>query len=111
MLTGQKLIMENFIAERRLIAESISDGERKNITIRIGIPYWIEEGEIAGCPVHYEGLFRSFNDRKGADLLQALQLASNINVVLATASDEFNFYWQSGEPYELEEAKATLRGE
>jgi hypothetical protein len=101
--------MENFIAERRLIAESTLDGKRKDVTIRIGIPYWIEEGEIAGCAVRYDGLFPVFNDRKGTDLLQALQIASDIDIVLAAMSDEFKFYWPSGELYELDTARAVLR--
>jgi hypothetical protein len=102
--------MHTFIAERRLIAESTANGERTNITIRVGTPYWVVEGELAACPVQFNGLFREFNDMKGMDLLQALQLASNVDAVLAAMSGEFNFFWESGEEYDLDEAKAILKG-
>jgi hypothetical protein len=101
--------MQGFIAERRLIAESLADGQRRNIVIRVGLPYWIEENELAGCSVIFEGLFESFSDRKGIDLLQALQIASNIDVFLAAMSDRFRFFWESGTPYDLEAGRTTLR--
>lgn len=96
--------MKNFIAERCLIAERIADGLRKDVAIRIGVPYWIEAGEEAACAVQFEGLPLSLSDRRGVDLLQALQIASDIDVFLVAMEDEFKFYWRSGEPYKL---KAT----
>jgi hypothetical protein len=94
--------MQNFIAERHLVAVSKVDGLRKEVLVRIGIPYWIEEAEVAGCSVEYKGLFDSFADRQGIDLLQALQIASDIDPFLKAMSDEYDFYWQSGESYEFE---------
>ncbi len=101
--------MQRFIAERRLIAESLENNQRKNIVIRIGIPYWIEENELAGCSVTFEGLLESYTDRKGIDLLQALQIASNIDIYLAALSDRYRFFWESGEPYDLDAARSVLR--
>ncbi len=109
MFAGYVLVMQRFIAERRLIAESLENNQRKNIVIRIGIPYWIEENEVAGCSVTFEGLFESFHDLKGIDLLQALQIASNIDIYLAAMSDRFKFFWESGEPYDLDAARSVLR--
>lgn len=102
--------MRKYIAERLLIAESMLNGERKDIIIRVGMPYWIKEGELAGCSVQFEGLFSEFGDRKGVDLLQALQIASDIDIFLAAKSDEFNFFWPTGESYNLDVAKSTLSG-
>ena len=93
--------MKNITAERRLVAESKKDGYRKDVVIRIGLPYWIEEGEEAACSVEYEGLISKYTDRRGIDLVQALQIASDIDIVLDTLSDEFTFFWPSGEPYKF----------
>jgi hypothetical protein len=93
--------MKNITAERRLVAVSKIDGHRKEVIIRVGLPYWIEEGEVAACPVEYEGLILKYNDRRGIDLVQALQIASDIDIVLETVSDEYAFFWPSGEPYKF----------
>jgi hypothetical protein len=93
--------MKNFSAERRLVAASKKDGAKKEVVIRVGLPYWIEEGEVAACPVEYMGLISKYSDRQGVDLIQALQIASDIDVVLDTFSDEYSFFWPSGEPYEF----------
>lgn len=94
--------MKKFVAERQLIAERVADGIRRNVVIRIGAPYWIEMGELAGCSVEFEGLPLSLSDRKGIDLLQALQIASDVNVFLATLTGEFNFFWLTGDPYTVD---------
>ena len=93
--------MENVIVERRLIAESKKDESRKDVIIRVGTPYWIEEGIVAGCAVEYDGLM-TIADRKGVDPLQALQIALDVDVFLRSMGGEFQFFWPTGELYKLE---------
>jgi hypothetical protein len=95
--------MNKFIAERRLIAESKETGLRKNVVFRIGVPYWVEEGEMAACPVEWDGLFDKVADAPGIDLLHAIQVASNIDPLLEMLKDRYTFYWSSGEQYEDED--------
>jgi len=91
--------MKNCIAERELIAEVIETGVRKHLTIRVGMPYWLPDDEFASCPVEWDGVFERIADAKGIDLLQALQLASDIDPMLKMLRNKYNFYWPSGEEY------------
>jgi hypothetical protein len=93
--------MTNFSAEHHLVVESKKDGTIRDVVIPIGLPYWLEEGEVAACPVEYVGLISKYTDRRGIDLLQALQIAPDIDVALDTLSDEYDFFWPSGEPYKF----------
>jgi len=95
--------MENCIAERKLVVLVKETGERKELTIRIGIPYWIPTDEIAACPIEWDGLFDNIADAKGIDLLQAIQLASDIDPLLKLLQNKYEFFWPSGEEYFYEE--------
>lgn len=95
--------MKTWIAERRLIVEIIATGERKDLTIRIGMPYWLPNEDFASCPIEWEGLFDRVADAKGIDLVQALQQASDIDSMLERLRTKYNFYWPSGEGYFDEE--------
>jgi hypothetical protein len=88
-----------WIAERKLVAKAKKTGERKEITIRVGTPYWIPNDEFASCPLELDGLFDHVADAKGIDLLQALQQAANIDIVLEKLGEKYNFYWPTGEGY------------
>ena len=90
--------MENVIAERRLVFEVIETGERRELTIRIGTPYWSAEQGFASCPREYEGLLESVADAVGIDTVQALQLATDIDSMLKHLT-KYRFYWPDGEPY------------
>lgn len=93
----------SYIAERILILEDIQSGEKRNLTIRIGLPTWDENKEFASCPVEYEGLFKSFADVRGMDILHALELASNIDLVLRGYINKYRFYWLDGELYDVDD--------
>lgn len=95
--------MKTWIAERKLIVEVIATGERKDLTIRIGMPYWPPNEEFASCPIEWDGLFDRVADAKGIDLVQALQQASDIDSMLERLRTKYNFYWSSGEGYFDEE--------
>ena len=93
----------SYIAERMLILEDIQTGEKRNLTIRIGLPAWDENKEFAFCAVEFEGLFKKFADIRAMDTLHALELASNVDLVLRGYSDKYRFYWSDGELYDVDE--------
>lgn len=93
------LNMNKIIAERRVIAESIEDGSRKEVIVRIGLPYWDDESQMAQCPREYFGLLPCVADAFGADTVQALALALDVDAMLRAHSSKYRFYWTSGEPY------------
>jgi len=76
--------------------------------VRIGAPFIVEEGtvdfpvdgEISGCCVEIVGLPKEVREiTYGADQIQALQLAANIDSLLRQFASRFDFYFCTGEPY------------
>lgn len=92
--------MEKVIAERKLMFARKGTKERKELVIRVGVPYWVEDG-VAACPVEWEGLFdkKELADSRGMDLLQALYFAANTDALLEKLRHKYDFYWPSGDPY------------
>ena len=89
--------MKRVIAERRLLYSKKGENDRKELVIRVGEPYWVDE-EMAGCPIEYNGLFNEMSDIYGADLLQALHLAADVDSFLLNLSKKYDFYFPDGEP-------------
>jgi hypothetical protein len=46
-----------------------------------------------------KGLDEHSFDVYGTDSLQAVNLASNIEAIIKRLSDEYDFFWATGEPY------------
>jgi hypothetical protein len=91
--------MKKWIAERELWFSEKGKSERKKLTIRVGVPYWAKDN-MAACPVEYDGLFESYSDVYGADLLHALYLASDVDSQLSKLGEsKYDFYFPGGEPY------------
>ena len=90
--------MKKTIAERKLFYATKGSSVRKELVVRVGTPYLDEDG-MAKCPVEWDGLFENFADMCGMDLLQALQLATNIDSMLEKLRNKYDFFWSSGEPY------------
>ena len=99
--------MKQSIAERRLLYSLKSEHDRKELTIRIGAPYPVDE-ETAGfrvdhgaavCTVEFHGLDESNIDVHGIDLLHALALAVDVDPYLKHMKKKYDFYWPTGEPY------------
>ena len=104
--------MSNCIAERKLYYTTNANSERKEVVVRIGQPYIVKSGTVnfpvdeytAGCSIEVVGLPEEFSETTyGADLVQALQLATNIDPILKRLSKKYMFYFVSGEPYFEEE--------
>jgi hypothetical protein len=92
--------MDNVIAERKLLYALKNSPVQKEMTIKIGAPYWIDN-DVASCPFELEGLFdlNDVQDARGADLIQALQFAVNVDFILEKLRKKYDFYWPTGEPY------------
>jgi hypothetical protein len=100
--------MSKWIAERRLQFTPKGGTERRDLAIRIGQPYLVESGSVnftvaegtAGCSVEYSGIDEDYLDEVyGADLLQALQLATDVEPTLRRLSKKYDFFFTTGEPY------------
>lgn len=100
--------MTEWIAERKLLFVPKGGGERKELAIRIGRPYLVEPDKVnfavhkgaGGCTVEFFGIDGGYLDNVyGADLLQALQLATDVEPILKRLSKKYDFYFPDGEPY------------
>ena len=99
--------MTQFIAERRLLYSQKGSDVRQEFVIRIGAPYPVEEHmvafpvakDVAGCHVEIEGLNETYSEVYGADSIQAVNLASNLEPFLRRLQKKYDLYWSSGDPY------------
>ena len=94
---------EEFVAERRLIAEHPQKG-RFPFRVRIGKPYAELDGERWACPVSLEGLDRRGPDIRGIDSLQALTLAIHFakSALQTFVEQGVMLYWPDGTPTSVE---------
>ena len=100
--------MSQYVAERELNYAEKGGSERKGVSVRIGQPYLVQDGTVnfavdgdtAGCVVVIEGLPEEVLETYyGADLLQALQFAADIEPLIQRLSKKYDFFFPSGEPY------------
>ena len=80
----------------------------KPLTIRVFAPFAVEAGAVnfdvgngaAGCKYELDGLPEKIADTSyGADTLQALQLATNVDGILRALAKKYEFYFPTGEEY------------
>ena len=103
--------MGKYIAERRLWYSRKGEGFRSRLIVGICPPVLATEGDIQApvdgviskCRVEFEGLSEYSFDVFGLDSMQAVNLASNVESVLKRVSATFDLFWDTGEPYFLEE--------
>lgn len=100
--------MTEWIAERRLLFVPKGGMERKELLIRIGRPYLVEQDNVdflvsegtGGCRVEFSGIVGGYSGTVyGGDLLQALQLAVDVEPILKSLRKKYVFFFPSGEPY------------
>jgi hypothetical protein len=100
--------MTTVIAERRLLFSIKGQTERKPLTIRIHAPRPVESGSVlwkpdhdtAVCLVEFVGIPDvAPGETYGADSIQALQLAADIEPTLKRLSKHYDLYFQTGEGY------------
>ena len=100
--------MKNAIAQRRLHYLLNGESHPRELIINIYAPYLVAADEVnfaideatACCVVEITGLPESFEEKiYGADPIQALQLAVNIDPILKHFSKKYQLFFTSGEPY------------
>jgi hypothetical protein len=96
-----------YIAQRKVFASKKGNAIKQEVVIRITEPYIVQQGDvkfpadgiISGCKVEIEGLDEPGFSVYGMDSLQAINIASNIEPLLQRLSEDYDFFWISGEPY------------
>lgn len=100
--------MKKFIAERELLYSLKGESARKKLIVRISAPYLVDESVVnfnfdpgtAGCTIEFDGLPESLVEEVyGADSVQALALAADVDPYLRGLEKKYDFYWPSGESY------------
>ncbi len=106
--------MKNWIAKRELLYSIKGSNERNNLIVRISEPYLVEKGTVnfkfsegtAGCTVEFVGLNEYYiyegenaHEIYGADSIQALELAVDIEPPLKRLSKKYDIYFPCGELY------------
>jgi hypothetical protein len=102
------------IAELKLQFSDEGSTDRKPLRIRIFAPQPVDpasvsfpvDADVAGCVVEFDGLPDAARDRLGADSInygadsiQALQLAVDVDRILKRLSEHYDFYFPIGEGY------------
>jgi hypothetical protein len=96
------------IAERHLLFCVKGESERRPLVIRIFAPQPVDPATVsfkvtpgtAVCTVEFDGIpNETLGDTYGADSLQALQLAADIEPALKRLSNRYDFYFPTGEGY------------
>lgn len=104
--------MNECIAQRKLMFSLKGSGERNPFVVQIMAPRELKEGDVefqftkgtAVCIVQFEGLPSAKPEKiYGADSLQALQLATNVEPFLKRLSKKYDLFFQQD--------KAILRSE
>jgi len=100
--------MSECIAKRELLFSPKGGGVRKPFTVRIFAPAERKSGEVsfaftegtAKCTVEFVGLPEPMSEHMyGADTLQALQLATDVEPILRRISKKYDLFFPSGETY------------
>jgi len=99
--------MSKYIAERHLWFVKKGNGVRHRLTVGICLPAVVAQEEVqypvdgvmSKCHVEFDGLNEHSFDVFGTDSMQAINLASNIEDVIKRLSDEYEFFWATGDPY------------
>ncbi|MCQ4166662.1 hypothetical protein [Tahibacter harae] len=68
------------------------------------VPFDFSEG-TAGCTIGFSGLPEKEIVVYGADKIQALEFAVDIDPYLRGLSRKYDFFWENGDPYFDESAK------
>lgn len=94
------------IAKRELMFSRKGEKEKHKVIVRLCLPIEIEPGEVsfsfspgaACCRVEFDGLDEPAYVAHGADSLQALQLAVNIDPILRGLGKKYDFFFDDGDP-------------
>ncbi|WP_348009377.1 hypothetical protein [Roseateles sp.] len=88
------------LVERKLVLQDRSTGQKGEIRLAIGQPYWSDPGMEGSCPVALYGYHGRLADIRGIDPLSALALAIPfLESLLEGLPENLTVYWPSGEAY------------
>lgn len=97
------------VASRTLKYRNIDSGETGELFVEVGEPYLLQEGMVdfpfsagvAGCSLRFRGMGTDYYDQEvyGADALQALQLACDVEGTLKSIAKKNELFFNDGEPY------------
>lgn len=100
---------EKIIAERHLCYSLKGKSDKIPFVIRISEPYLLDKNRVdfpieegfAGCDVLVIGVDEGLHSDNvyGADSLQALHLASNVEPILERLQKKYDIFFTDGEPY------------
>jgi hypothetical protein len=91
------------LAERTLLMECDGAPKRKQISIRIGRPYLVEEGKWVAFPFEIAGLYDNMGPMRGRDSYEALIYALEFFDRHTRRNDvDTSYFWPDGTPYEGE---------
>jgi hypothetical protein len=100
--------MRKFVATRELLYSQKGSHVRKRLLVKVGAPRAIEVGTVnfefdpgaSVCEIEIDGLPESFSELVyGADSIQAISMAADIDPYLKRIEKKYDLYWLSGEPY------------
>lgn len=99
--------MKKIIAERVLFFCEKGSNHKKELRIQLHSPVVVDAGQVkfpvdgttSVCHVEFEGLNQYSFDVYGMDSLQAINMASDVEKVLARLSAKYDFYWETNDPY------------
>jgi len=100
--------MSCWIAQRDLEYSPKGSSDRFKLSICISAPFELAEASLnfsfqpgaAGCTVQTFGLPKDVTETTyGADSIQALELACNVDGMLRRFRRDFDLYFPDGEPY------------
>lgn len=100
---------KDVIATRELEYTEKGKEMRYRLTVKVLRPYLLQKGQVSfefapgtsGCAVEFEGLDTRRFDTVfyGADMLQALQFAADLEPILKPINQTYDLYFETGEPY------------
>ena len=100
--------MNSVIATRSLLYSSKGESKKKSLIVKIFEPQLIDTSEVdypvplgaSSCRIEIEGLPEDFVEEvHGADSIQALAFAIEIDGFLRFLQKKYDIFWASGEPY------------
>lgn len=99
--------MEKVVAERKLLYSQKGETKRKSLIVKVSTPHLVDENSvdfafaqgIARCTIEFDGIPEKDVDVFGADTLQALNLATDVEGYLKGLQKKYDLFWLSGEPY------------
>lgn len=96
------MTQENFpiLVERKLVLHDRGTGQKGEIRLAIGQPYWSDPGMEGSCPIALYGYHGRLADIRGIDPLSALALAIPfLESLLKGLPESLSVHWPSGEAY------------